>query len=611
MTVTQTVPQPALLAPRVIPDLLRRSARLVPDRPAIVLDGERQLTFAELERRSNAAAAGLRARGVRRGDRVTLLFGGTGWLDYAVAYFAVLKVGAVALVAGDRFTDTDLRQMVDRYAVTGLLVPGTTGTAATPGTPGAGAVAGPGRAVPDVGCWVAGVGDLEAGRPDGEVPVDARPEDAAEVVFTSGTTARPRGVEATHANVMRARTAWPTGVRGNQPCVHALPVGSVAAQVVLVDTVGGQNTLVVMSDFDVPRFARLVQQWAAVTVCLVPAMGHWLVRAAAGPARPVGPLPSVKGVSFSGAAVPAGIMPDLPPIFPRAAFYNFYTSTEAYPAKLATRFDPARPESVGLPVGSCEVRITADDGTVLPAGQVGAVWLRAEGAPSRRFLDDDESRVADSTFRDGWTRTGDLGYLDVDGHLCLAGRAGDIVIVGGFNVSTFRVEEVLGRHEAVAEAAVFAADHPVLGEVVAALVVLRSDATVRDLRRHAARHLSRRELPAILRIVDDIPRNQAGKIDKRTLPALLDTDGPAAFAAPRTDSEREIAAVWAQVLDLGSVGVDDNFFEIGGDSLAATQIAAAVRQRLGAEIDAVSVFESPSVAELAARVDEATDERNE
>jgi long-chain acyl-CoA synthetase len=565
---------------RVVPDLLRRSAALVPPRPAVVLQDRAPLTFAELDARSNACAAGLRSRGVRRGDAVVLLHASAAWPDFAVAYFGVLKAGAVALLAGTRFTADDLRQMVREYQAVG-------GLAAT------------GQPVPPLDCWVADTATVEAGQSTADSSVAAGPEDPAEVIFTSGTTARPRGVVATHANLMRAQPIWPTGVRANQPCAHALPLGSVAAQAVLLTCVGGQHTMLALAEFTVAGFADLVERHRASTVCLVPAMGHWLVRAAG---DEIGALPSVRGVSFSGAALPVAIMPELAKIFPNAGLYNFYTSTEAYPARVATRFDPRQPESVGRPVGTSAVRIAGADGAELAPGEVGEVWLRAAGAPPRRLVDGGPApavRAGVQPDSHGWTRTGDLGYLDADGYLFLAGRTSDIVIVGGFNVSTARIEQVLARHEAVGEVAAFGVDHPVLGEIVAAFVVPRAEATVRELRQHAARHLSRQELPAIVRLVDDLPRNPAGKVVKRDLPALLDAPGAAEFVAPRSDLERAIAAVWGEVLDVGMVGAGDNFFDIGGDSLAATRIAAELRERLGVDLDTVAVFEAPTVAELA------------
>ncbi|MFI5907474.1 AMP-binding protein [Dactylosporangium sp. NPDC051541] len=546
---------------RTVPDLLRQAARLVPDRPAVVLDGGERLTFAELDARSDAFAHGLREHGVGHGDRVALALGGEAWPQYAVAYFGTLKLGAVALLVGTRFGPDELRRIVAGYNV----------------------------------ARVVRAGDgLGAGHPREPLLAAVAPGDAAEVVFTSGTTDRPRGVVATHANLLRAQVAWPSAARANQPCAHALPVGSVAAQAVLLNCVGGQHTLLAAPTFTVAGFTAMAARERAVTVCLVPAMGHWLVRAAPGETTP---MPSVKGVSFSGAPLPVSIMADLTAVFPNAAFHNFYTSTETYPARVATRFDPARPDAVGRPVGSSAVRVTGPDGAEVPAGASGDVWLRAGGAPPRRLLDAGEVDV-----RDGWTRTGDLGYVDAGGTLFLTGRASDIVIVGGFNVSTARVEQVLTRHPAVAEAAVCGADHPVLGEIVAAFVVRKrghDEATARDLRRHAAAELTRAEVPAVVRLVDDLPRNEAGKVVKRDLPALLDTPGAAAFVAPGTDLERDLAAVWSEVLETGAVGAADNFFEIGGDSLAATRIAATVRDRLGVDVDTIAVLEAPSVAELA------------
>jgi acyl-CoA synthetase (AMP-forming)/AMP-acid ligase II/acyl carrier protein len=562
---------------RVVGELLARSARLVPDRAAVIVDGQTTLTFAEIDARANAFAHGLRARGVEPGHRVALDLGAADWAYYVVAYVGVLRLGAVALLTATRFPDAELDRIVTGYNVAAVIRGPEHAAASAPGP-------------------VLDVTTVECGQPTTPVPVTVRPEDPAEVIFTSGTTARPRGVVATHANLTGAQTTWPTAVRANQPVAHALPLGSVAAQAVLLSCLGGQHTMVVASRFTVADFTALAHRHAVTTVCLVPAMGHWLAQA---PAEEVTVVPSVKGVSFSGAALPVAALPDLPRVFPNATFFNFYTSTETYPARVATRVDPARPESVGRPVGASAVQVRGPDGAEVPPGTVGEVWLRAGNAPPRQLLDDDGTG---SPVRDGWTRTGDLGYLDDEGYLYLTGRVADIVIVGGVNVSTGRVEQVLARHPAVAEAAVCGVDHPVLGQILAAFVVPRADTTARDLREHARQHLARAEVPAIIRIVADLPRNAAGKVVKRDLPALLDTPGEAEFVAPRTDLERRIADVWARVLQLGAVGVTDNFFEIGGDSLAATRIAGLLREELGLDVDAVAILEAPSVAELAATV---------
>lgn len=563
------------MIPRVVPDLLRASASLVPDRLAVVSGGTR-LTFAELDAAANAFAAGLRERGVARGDRVALVFTGDHWPAFITAYFGTLQLGAAALLLGERFAGDDVRETLARHRVEVVIRPDDVATVAK-------------------------------GHSEQPQPIDARPGDAADVVFTSGTTAQPRGVVATHANVVRAQPSWPTGPRLNQPGLHALPLGSVAGQIHLVNSIGGQHTLVLLPRFDVAELSTQVSTHEVVSVFLVPAMAHWLVRAD----HPV--LPSVRGVHFSGAALPVGVMPELPSVFPKASFFNFYSSTEAFPARVATRYDPARPESVGRPSGPHQLRIAAPDAPdiAVGAGEVGAVWLRAASAPARRFLDDDEEARSAAGFRDGWTRTGDLGYLDADGYLYLAGRTADIVNVGGFKVSTFRVEQALRSHEAVADVAVCPVDHPVLGEVVAAFVVARSDTTARELRQHAAATLSRRELPAVLRLVSDLPYNPAGKVLKGQLSALLDASEPGGFVAARNPVEQAVADVWSEVLDVGAVGVDDNFFELGGDSLTAVSAAAMLRSQHGLPVDAVTILEQPSLADLAAHVAPEADRRSE
>jgi long-chain acyl-CoA synthetase len=558
--------------PRVVPELLRQSARLVPDRTAVALDGTAELTFAECEARSNAFARGLREkRDVRHGDLVGLLFSNADWLDFIVAYFGTVKLGAVAVLLSDRFTHDEIRRLIDRHRMVGVVAAGT-------------------HPVPTGDWWVESSARIEKDHPGDDFPIACGPSDVAEVIFTSGTTATPKGVAATHANIVRAKQTWPTRPRPVQQWLHGLPVGSVAAQILLVNSIGTQQTLVLLSDFDVARFHRLAQRYAVTFVCLVPAMGHRL--AVEAPAY--GALASVRGVTFSSAMLPAEVVPALAATFPRAAFYNLYTSTEAFPARVSTEVDSGRPGSVGRPARTA-VRVSDDDGLDAPAGTTGQVWLRASGAPARRYLDDAEATRA--TFDDGWTRTGDLGYVDADGYLYLVGRVDDTINVGGFNVSAFKVEEALCRHEAVAEAAVFAATHATLGQVVAAAVVLRGETTVREIRQHARGHLYRREIPVIIRIAAELPRNAAGKVVKRELPALLDAPGGLAFSAPRSPLERGLAEIWADVLDVGAVGVHDNFFEIGGDSLTAMEIAARVRATLGVEMDVTSVFERPTIAD--------------
>jgi acyl-CoA synthetase (AMP-forming)/AMP-acid ligase II/acyl carrier protein len=446
--------------------------------------------------------------------------------------------------------------------------------------------------------WTATAAEL-SGAEAGDGPVD-RPEpgDPAEIIFTSGTTALPRGVVVTHANLVQSRTAWPDIRRPEHRVLHAFPMGSVAAQTVLIDCVGLQQTMVVLSDFSPSRLCALAGAREVAEVYLVPAMGHLLARADAAEIRP---LETVKAVKFSSAPLPATALSELTAVFPRATFYNLYTSTESFPAKLTTRVDQRRLSSIGVPVSTSTLRIVGEDGTEAKTGAVGEVWLRSDRAPSRQYLDEEQG--GDPTFRNGWVRTGDLGYVDDDGYVYLAGRRSDFVNVGGLNVSTFRVEEALCRHPAVAEAAVVPYSHPVLGEVIAAFLVLRAEAAVRDLHDHARERLARHERPAVLCLVEELPRNAAGKVVKREVSALLDGVGAGEIVLPRTEMEQTVAEVWAEVLKVPAVSVLGSFLAAGGDSVRTVQVLVGLMERLGPDLPP-DLVERPTVAEMAAALED-------
>ncbi|MFP5375509.1 MAG: AMP-binding enzyme [Acidimicrobiia bacterium] len=248
------------------------------------------------------------------------------------------------------------------------------------------------------------------------------------------------------------------------------------------------------------------------------------------------------------------------------------------------------------------MRVVDEAGEAVPPGTAGEVWLRRRGTPPRWYLDDPEATAR--TFVDGWVRTGDLGRLDGDGVLHLVGRAKDLIITGGSNVSPVEVENVLFEHPGVADAAVLGVPHAVLGEDVAAAVVLRSPAVpVRELQDLVRSRLAEHKVPHHVVVVDRLPRNPSGKVVKDELRARLAAaragTGKAAPAGPRSPTEAVVASVWAAVLEVPEVGPDDDFFALGGHSLAAAQIAARLADALGVDLGPAAVFESPTVAELA------------
>src|SRR5262249_30475106 len=196
--------------------------------------------------------------------------------------------------------------------------------------------------------------------------------------------------------------------------------------------------------------------------------------------------------------------------------------------------------------------------------------------------------ATEAAFAGDWFKTGDLGYFDDDGYLFLVGRTREIINRGGEKIAPQEVDEVLLDHPAVAQAVTFAVPHSRLGEDIAAAVVLHPHAvaTASDIRQFVTTRLAAFKVPTQVLIVDDIPQGSTGKLQRSALAETLgltmsDRTQPmmhAGFTAPRTPLEEVLTGLWAQVLDLDRVGIHDNFFALGGDSILATQLMSRVRE---------------------------------
>jgi acyl-CoA synthetase (AMP-forming)/AMP-acid ligase II/acyl carrier protein len=560
--------------PAAVPDLLRARAAEAPDAVALWVGDRESLTYGQWEARSNAAARGLVARGVRPGDRVPLVFGNDRWVDYAVCYLAVLKAGAAAVPLGDRFSGPELDRVVAHAGAAVVVRPGGTGAAVDPGSLGAG--------LPDAPFETAvGVGDL------------------AEILYTSGTTGRPKGVACSHGGIMIHDLPPDVGAPSDTVAfLHAFPIGTQAGQESLrVPLRIPGRVAVALASFDPQELCALVARHRVARLQLVPAMAHLLVASGAPHDHDVS---SVRRVVLSSAPAAPALFDRLARAFPGATVWNAYALTEAGPARTLMKWNPARPTAVGRGVGATEIRIAGTDGGVLPPGRTGEILLRRPGSPARSYYRDPVATAA--TFADGWVRSGDLGHLDADGYLHLTDRKKDLIISGGSNVASVEVENALYEHPAVVDAAVVGVPHPVLGEDVAAAVVVRSATTERELQDVVRARLAEHKVPHRVLVVDRLPRNPSGKVVKAEVRALVLAAAAAQHATrpgpARDGTERIVASIWEAVLAV-PVGIHDDFFALGGQSLAAAQVAARIRDAFGVDLAVTAVFEHPTVAELA------------
>ncbi|MDI1464728.1 class I adenylate-forming enzyme family protein [Catellatospora sp. KI3] len=484
-------------APLTVPQLLAARARTQPDHVAIT-QGSTTLDLATWQRRTQAIAAGLREGGVRPGDRVGLLYGARDWIAYATAYTGVLAAGAVAVPLSTRSAAAELDYMLRHSGAVALLH-------------------GPDAVRPETPIQLVWDPAAVTALPDAGPLPGPDPAAPAQILYTSGTTGRPKGVTAVHANLTHGCRIDPPLRRlaHSRQFLHAFPIGTNAGQTMLLNALDAHAGMLATARFAAAHFARLIAERRVGSVFVVPAMAIELLHSGALAEHD---LSSVVLLGSTAAALPPSIAAGLAAQLPKATIVNYYTSTEAAPTQTSMVFHPDRPAALGKATGGGELRILTADGTPCPPGTVGEVWLRAAGTARSYHDDPDATR---HVFRDGWTRMGDVGHLDEDGYLYLADRESDVIKSGADKVSTVAVEAALHEHPEITDAAVLGLPDPVLGKVPAAVLVAARPLTLAEVRAFLATRLAAHEQPSRLAHVTELPRNAGGKVIKHRLRALF------------------------------------------------------------------------------------------
>ncbi|THA24086.1 long-chain fatty acid--CoA ligase [Streptomyces sp. RKND-216] len=477
-------------------DQLHAHAALHPDRVALVIDGRPDLLYGAWDRRSEAVARGLQAAGVRRGDRVGIHFGGMDWADYAVAYLGALKAGAAVVHLSVRLPAAETERRVRQSRMVGIVH---------------------GRTLPpdDLSVrWTRSLDELSMA--DGPpVALAHSPHDDAEVVYSSGTTGMARGVVVSHENL--ATAGGPPSVMAHDeptPMVASVKLGITASATTVSMVLNATpTTLVLAPPGDADRLGALIEEHAASTIMMTPHLAVQLVRDGVLERYDVS---SVRTVATASAFLHPPLAQALLKAMPNASVIGAYSASQAKPAVTIGTFDPSRPMSVGRPAPGTHVLITDEQGEALPQGQVGRIWLRAEGAPARVRLDSGPEEQG--TPPGGWCDTGDLGHLDEEGELHLFDRESDAVRTPRGIVSTLRVESALLAHDSVGDVAVVGtAEGAVVAAVVPAEGAPHDAGMTSALLAHARGALAFHEAPSQVLLVDELPRNDLGKVIKRSI----------------------------------------------------------------------------------------------
>ena len=587
-------------------DLLAHYARILPDYPAILAPGRASLTYGALWVRTNEIVRELRDFGIGRSDRVAVVL--PGGPDAAVVTIAI-AAGAVCVPLHPGFAKEEWQRYFRDLRVAALLtradVDSTSrGVAYSLGIPVIDLSSPPGG--------VAGTFSLvcPGARPsvDGELAAEA---DFAFILLTSGSTAQPKLVPSSYASVCRSAFNAGTALRLESedrllnvlPLVHAH--GLISG---LLTALAAGSSVVCPSAFDAVAFFGWLSRFRPTWYTAVPPIHRALISAARRQKR--GPQQSsLRVIRSASASLPTDVLNELESLF-GVPVIETYGMTEAASQIAANPLERRKAGSVGKSAGA-EIAVMDDAGRQLPVGEHGEIAIR--GPTITRGYDNNEVATK-SAFRNGWFRTGDRGYVDAEGYLFLVGRIkkADVINRGGQKVSPVEVERVLLSYPDVAQAVVFPITHTRLGEDVAAAVVLRAEAKIssQKLRRFASEHLARFKVPGLIRFVPAVPMGPGGKIIRGELATLLSIATPRSrverdehLVAPRSETEWQLAKIWADLLELNDVGVDEDVFALGADSLTVAQLLSRLRACFGLDCSFRDIFDAPTVASLAAVIE--------
>ncbi len=429
------------------------------------------------------------------------------------------------------------------------------------------------------------------------------PDDLAIVFHTSGTTSKPKVVPVTHAQLLARSRAQP--IDRSDRCLFVAPnftAGAFAHSLLSPLAAGAAIGFPdgAQSDELLDALHHLSITYFAANPALLESLRERAVRRKKMP-------PTLRFIRSSSIALPPEQQRRLEAAFDVPVVQAYGMSEAGTIAQNPLPPAPRKSGSVGISAGP-DIAIVDDSGAFVEANVAGEIVVRGPGTMSGYENDPDASRRA---FHEGWFRTGDSGHLDAEGYLFITGRIKEIINRGGMKVPPAEIDEALMRHPAVADAVAFSVSHPTLGEDIAAAVVVRDSATVsvRELREFAFADLAPHKVPSTIVCVPHLPRTAAGKVNRSRLANDLHASLRAGYVAPRDPCEALVARIIAEVLHIERVGVDDNFFEIGGDSIRGARVTARVNAATGSSLGSDALFRMPIVAHYAAALASAAPSR--
>ncbi|HEX6371570.1 MAG TPA: non-ribosomal peptide synthase/polyketide synthase [Longimicrobium sp.] len=569
--------------------LFEAQAEQTPDAVAVVCE-DHSLTYRELNAHANQLAHHLARLGVGPDVRVAMCF--ERGAEMIVALLGILKAGGAYVALDTALPAERLRYMLRNSRAAALVTRSDLADAL------------PVDAIPVIRVDT----DLVGERAD-DPRIAVRPEHLAYAVYTSGSTGQPKGVGVEHRQIVN----YVHGVRDRLELTEGASYATVSTlsadlgNTVVFSALAWGGTLHVISEERLFSGDALGEYFARHAIdCLKITPSHLAALQTGGDPRRVMPR---RWLVLGGEASSIQWVDELVRMAPGCAVFNHYGPTETTVGALTFRVTAERPETpsqtlvLGRPLPNYQVFVVDAALRPVPVGVAGELLIGGAGV-ARGYLDRPEltgERFVASPFGEGRLyRTGDRCRRLADGTIEFLGRMDQQVKIRGFRVELGEIEAVLRQAPSVAECVVVAREDVPGEKRLVAYVVGSVDAD--GLRAHLRRTLPDYMVPGAFVPLDGLPLTPNGKLDRRALPAP-EADGEARYVAPRTPAEEMLAAVWAAVLGTERVGVEESFFALGGHSLLATRVVARVREVFGVELPLRVLFEGPTVARLAERVE--------
>ena len=509
-------------------EFLTITAAIVPDRTAINFEGK-NITFSQVNDRANRLANAFKKLGVKTGDRIAILQVNTN--QYPETYFATAKLGVIMVPLNFRAKEDELSYMLQNAEAKVLLVGDRYVSMAATLRANA----------PTVKHFISldkpdkdmlYYEDVIAKSSPEEVSTDIPEEDVSILMYTAGTTGRPKGVPLTHKSFVSymLNNVEPADPDKSEVNLLTVPLYHVAGcQAMLAATYGGR-TLAMMRQFEVKLWMEAVQKQKANRAMLVPTM---LKRIIDDPDFNKYDLKSLKVITYGAAPMPFEVIKKAIEMMPWTRFINAFGQTET--ASTITSLGPEdhvlhgiSPQekekrlrrlagSIGKPLPDVEMKVIDENGKELPVGETGEIVARGPRIMGGYWKDPE--KTAKAMTKDGWLKTSDMGWKDEENYFYLAGRGDDMIIRGGENISPEEVEQAIGSHPSIDEIAVIGVPDPEWGQEPLAIIVLKKGqkATAEEIIEYCRQKLSSFKRPRKVVFVDELPRNQMGKVLKKAL----------------------------------------------------------------------------------------------